>query len=139
MEVTKPQIQQVKQCRFEQIYAYLPFFYALCTLCPFFYCIDLFPVIGSIRFEQFCFSAGGLLRRRCLDGVVDSLGIFSRGGNGSRKESLLFLLGCLEAQGSFPAKIQGGVVSTRLGIAPVYFFPKMVRPYGKLILRPAVR
>ena len=58
MEVTKPQIQQVKQCRFEQIYAYLPFFYALCTLCPFFYCIDLFPVIGSIRFEQFCFSAG---------------------------------------------------------------------------------
>ena len=90
MEVTKPQIQQVKQCRFEQIYAYLPFFYALCTLCPFFYCIDLFLVIGSIRFEQFCFSAGGLLRRRRLDGVVDSLGIFSRGGNGSRKESLLF-------------------------------------------------
>ena len=66
---------------------------------------------------------------------MDSLGIFSRGGNGSRKESLLFLLGCLEAQGSFPAKIQGGVVSTRLEIAPVYFFPKMVRPYGKLILR----
>ena len=56
---------------------------------------------------------------------MDSLGIFSRGGNGSRKESLLFfLLGRVEAQGSFPAKIQGGVVSTRLGIAPVYFFPQ---------------